>query len=72
MSPQMPDSADQDIFTEVPEADAAEQATSVLPEEDTAEAEAAHLASSANEADPADLWEQAQPVPDPDDEDYDR
>lgn len=61
------DETDQHIFTAVPEADAAEQATPAVPDEDTAEA---GTPEPPNEADPADAWDQAQAVPDLDD-DYD-
>jgi len=61
------DETDQHIFTEVPEADAAEQATPAVPGEDSLETAAPE---TPNEADPADAWEQALSVPDLDD-DYD-
>jgi hypothetical protein len=61
------DGIDQHIFTEVPEADAAEQATPAIPGEDTFEET---TREPPNEADPADAWEQDQALPDLDD-DYD-
>lgn len=63
------DALGQHIFTEVPEADAAEQATPAVPDEDTLEAATA-TPPAPNEADPADAWEQALEVPDLE-EDYD-
>ena len=69
------DDLPRDVITEVPEADAAEQATPAVP--DTAEAnntrypdDTGHTALP-EEADPADAWEQALPVPGEDDDDYD-
>lgn len=70
MTEQRPDRTDRDIFTDVPEADAAEQATPVIPDDDLLEAATARPPATPTEADPADAWEQALPVPGPD-EDYD-
>lgn len=58
----------EDVFRGVPEADAADQAIPAAPETDADEAPTTSAAPE--EANPADAWEQQQPVPDQD-EDYD-
>lgn len=69
MTEQRRDRIDQDILTDVPEADALEQATPAIPDDDIIEAPAAQPPAAPNEADPADAWEQALPVPHPEDDD---
>lgn len=69
MSTHHGDGLDRDGYTEVPEADAAEQATPVVPEDDILGA--APTIDPLLEADPADAWEQNLPVPGADDDDYD-
>lgn len=73
MSPQSPDGADRRPVADAAEADAAEQATPVAPDEighDPLADVAAQIGSISMEADPADVWEQSVSVVDGDD-DYD-
>lgn len=70
MTQQGRDRTDQDIFTDVPEADALEQAIPAIPDDDIIETAAVQPPATPNEADPADAWEQALPVSDRGD-DYD-
>lgn len=60
-----------DLITEVPEGDAAEQGTPAVPEADDT-GDAGYLPPvERGEADPADAWDQALPVPENDDDGYD-
>lgn len=61
---------DQNLFTAVPEADAAEQATAAIPADDDLDAATYQPPRVRNEVDPTDAWEQALPVPEHD-EGYD-
>jgi hypothetical protein len=72
MKPHTPRDADPDILTEIPEADAAEQATAAVPDDELADALGPEPVTAPDEADPADAWEQHLTVPGVDDEDYER
>ncbi len=72
MKPHPPEGIDPDVLTEIPEADAAEQATPAIPDDALVEVAGPELVTTPDEADPADAWEQHLTVPAVDDEEYGR
>lgn len=72
MKPHPPEGVDPEVLTEIPEADAAEQATPAVPDDALVEVAEPELVTAPDEADPADAWEQHLALPGVDDEDYER